>query len=202
MSTTTTPAVTNLAAVIVPVSDQDKMVDFYTEALGLEKRTDVPFGGGVEGRWVEVAPGGAQTPIALCPPGPDNEAGGRETGISLRTADIKATTRPQGPWGGRGRGVSQPRRARSAALLAPRPRGEPADGRRDRGLTTGYDGFSRRSPLPSPAAESASSTSEKARWLATRPFRTWNTHAMGVSVSAPLSRPRTMQPPTTTTRAP
>ena len=62
MSTTTTPAVTNLAAVIVPVSDQDKMVDFYTEALGLEKRTDVPFGGGVEGRWVEVAPGGAQTP--------------------------------------------------------------------------------------------------------------------------------------------
>ena len=56
MSTTTTPAVTNLAAVIVPVSDQDKMVDFYTEALGLEKRTDVPFGGGVEGRWVEVAP--------------------------------------------------------------------------------------------------------------------------------------------------
>lgn len=88
MNTTTTSAVTNLAAVIVPVSDQDKMVDFYTEALGLEKRTDVPFGGGVEGRWVEVAPGGAQTPIALCPPGPDNEAGGRETGISLRTADI------------------------------------------------------------------------------------------------------------------
>lgn len=88
MSTTTTAAVTNLAAVIVPVSDQDKMVDFYTEALGLEKRTDVPFGGGVEGRWVEVAPGGAKTPIALCPPGPDTEAGGRETGISLRTADI------------------------------------------------------------------------------------------------------------------
>jgi catechol 2,3-dioxygenase-like lactoylglutathione lyase family enzyme len=90
MNTATTPAITNLAAVIVPVADQDRMVEFYTEALGLEKRTDVPFGEGVEGRWVEVAPSGAQTPIALCPPGPDNEAGGRETGISLRTADIKA----------------------------------------------------------------------------------------------------------------
>ena len=90
MSTATTPAITNLAAVIVPVADQDRMVEFYTEALGLEKGTDVPFGEGVEGRWVEVAPSGAETPIALCPPGPDNEAGGRETGISLRTADIKA----------------------------------------------------------------------------------------------------------------
>jgi catechol 2,3-dioxygenase-like lactoylglutathione lyase family enzyme len=90
MSTTTTGAVTNLAAVIVPVSDQDRMVEFYTEALGLEKRTDVPFGEGVEGRWVEVAPSGAETPIALCPPGPGDEAGGRETGISLRTVDIKA----------------------------------------------------------------------------------------------------------------
>ena len=90
MSTATVPAITNLAAVIVPVADQDRMVEFYTEALGLEKRADVPFGEDVEGRWVEVAPGGAQTPIALCPPGPGDKAGGRETGISLRTADIKA----------------------------------------------------------------------------------------------------------------
>ena len=44
----------------------------------------------MEGRWVEVAPSGAETPIALCPPGPGNDAGGRETGISLRTSDIDA----------------------------------------------------------------------------------------------------------------
>jgi hypothetical protein len=63
---------------------------FEKGRFGLEKRTDVPFGEGVEGRWVEVVPSGAETPIALCPPGPGNEAGGRETGISLRTGDIKA----------------------------------------------------------------------------------------------------------------
>ena len=91
MSTTTSTAtVTTLAAVIIPVEDQDRLIDFYTETLGLEKRTDVPFGEGVEGRWVEVAPSGAETPIALCPPGPDLEAGGKDTGISLRTDDIDA----------------------------------------------------------------------------------------------------------------
>jgi catechol 2,3-dioxygenase-like lactoylglutathione lyase family enzyme len=90
MSTTTTATVSNLAAVIIPVSDQDRMVEFYTEALGLEKRADVPFGDEVEGRWIEVAPSGAETPIALCPPGPNGETGGRETGISLRTDDIEA----------------------------------------------------------------------------------------------------------------
>jgi catechol 2,3-dioxygenase-like lactoylglutathione lyase family enzyme len=91
MSTTTSTAtVSRLSAVIIPVADQDRMVEFYTQALGLEKRADVPFGDEVEGRWVEVAPSGAETPIALCPPGPDNEAGGKDTGIGLRTDDIEA----------------------------------------------------------------------------------------------------------------
>jgi catechol 2,3-dioxygenase-like lactoylglutathione lyase family enzyme len=81
----TTTAVNRLASVIVPVTDQERMLEFYTEALGLEKRADVPFG---PGRWIEVAPGGAETPIALCPPGPDGAAGGKETGISLETDDV------------------------------------------------------------------------------------------------------------------
>jgi catechol 2,3-dioxygenase-like lactoylglutathione lyase family enzyme len=87
-STATGARISQVANVIIPVSDQDRMVEFYTETLGLEKRADVPFGEGVEGRWVEVAPSGTQTPIALCPPGPDNEAGSRDTGIGLRTDDI------------------------------------------------------------------------------------------------------------------
>jgi len=89
MSTTTSTAtVTNVAAVIIPVADQDRMIEFYTETLGLEKRADVPFGDEAEGRWVEVAPCGTETPIALCPPGPDGQAGERDTGISLRTEGI------------------------------------------------------------------------------------------------------------------
>jgi len=91
MSTTASTAeITQVANVIIPVADQDRMVDFYTETLGLEKRADIPFGEGVEGRWVEVAPCETQTPIALCPPGPDNVAGGRDTGIGLQTRDIDA----------------------------------------------------------------------------------------------------------------
>jgi catechol 2,3-dioxygenase-like lactoylglutathione lyase family enzyme len=91
MSTTTsTASITQVANVIIPVADQDRMVDFYTETLGLEKRADVPFGEGVEGRWVEVAPCETQTPIALCPPGPTGESGGKDTGITLQTDDIDA----------------------------------------------------------------------------------------------------------------
>jgi predicted enzyme related to lactoylglutathione lyase len=80
--------VSKLANVIVPVANQDRALQFYTEALGLEKRVDVPFGDG--NRWIEVAPPGAETPIAICPPGPDVTTGGKETGITLQTDDIDA----------------------------------------------------------------------------------------------------------------
>ena len=80
--------VSKLANVIIPVADQDRALKFYTEALSLEKRADVPFGDG--NRWIEVAPSGADTPIAICPPGPNVTTGGKDTGISLQTDDIDA----------------------------------------------------------------------------------------------------------------
>ncbi len=86
---TSSPAsISKVANVVIPVADVDRAIDFYTGPLGLEKRTDVPFGG--QYRWVEVAPAGADTVIAIAPPGPGGETGGRETGISLQTADIEA----------------------------------------------------------------------------------------------------------------
>jgi catechol 2,3-dioxygenase-like lactoylglutathione lyase family enzyme len=90
MSTTdtNTTTISKVANVIIPVGDQDRMLDFYTETLGLEKRADVPFGDG--NRWIEVAPSGAETPIALAPPGPSGNAGGKDTGITLQTDDIAA----------------------------------------------------------------------------------------------------------------
>jgi predicted enzyme related to lactoylglutathione lyase len=89
MTDTTTATVSKLASVIIPVADQDRQLAFYTEVLGLEKRSDVPFTPD-GGRWIEVAPQGAETPIALCPPGPDGKKGGKETGISLEIDDIDA----------------------------------------------------------------------------------------------------------------
>ncbi len=80
--------VNKVANVIIPVDDQDRALRFYTEVLGLDKRADVPFGDG--NRWIEVAPPGAETPIAICPPGPNGTAGGKDTGITLQTDDIDA----------------------------------------------------------------------------------------------------------------
>jgi predicted enzyme related to lactoylglutathione lyase len=80
--------VSKLANVIIPVADQDRELQFYTEVLGMQKRVDVPMGPGA--RWIEVAPIGAETPIAICPPGPNVTAGGKDTGITLQTNDIDA----------------------------------------------------------------------------------------------------------------
>ncbi|HET6548138.1 MAG TPA: VOC family protein [Solirubrobacter sp.] len=80
--------ISQVANVVVPVSDQERAIAFYTDTLGLEKRADAPFGGGY--RWVEVAPPGAATTIAIVPPPEGRQAGGKETGITLQTADIDA----------------------------------------------------------------------------------------------------------------
>jgi catechol 2,3-dioxygenase-like lactoylglutathione lyase family enzyme len=85
--TTTRTHVTQLGTVIVPVSDQDRAIEFYTDKLGFEKRADIPFGGGE--RWVEVAPPGAATTIALVPPR-EGRPTGVETGLALTTMDIDA----------------------------------------------------------------------------------------------------------------
>jgi predicted enzyme related to lactoylglutathione lyase len=87
MSTTKTQ-VNKVNTVVVPVSDQDRVVPFYVEKLGLEKRTDIAFGNGY--RWIEVAPQGAETTIALAPPPEGKPTGNRETGIGLHTDDIDA----------------------------------------------------------------------------------------------------------------
>jgi catechol 2,3-dioxygenase-like lactoylglutathione lyase family enzyme len=52
--------------VYLSVSDQDRALTFYRDVLGFEVRADTKFGEGF--RWVEVAPAGAYTVIALVPP--------------------------------------------------------------------------------------------------------------------------------------
>jgi catechol 2,3-dioxygenase-like lactoylglutathione lyase family enzyme len=79
--------VTEIALVVVPVSDQERALSFYTERLGFEKRTDLPFG--ESDRWLEVAPPGSHTTLAIVPPRPGDPAG-TASGISLVTTDIDA----------------------------------------------------------------------------------------------------------------
>lgn len=77
-----------VGVVVVPVSDQDRAIEFYVDTLGFEKRADVPFGNGY--RWIEVAPADADTTIAIVPPPEGRPAGNAETGIGLHTNDIDA----------------------------------------------------------------------------------------------------------------
>jgi catechol 2,3-dioxygenase-like lactoylglutathione lyase family enzyme len=84
--TSTTKLIDKISTVVIPVADQDQMIQFYTEKLGFEKRVDIPFGG--QYRWVEVGPSDVETTIALAPPPPGGSSGNRETGIGLHATDI------------------------------------------------------------------------------------------------------------------
>jgi lactoylglutathione lyase len=88
MSTETKARITDVRTVGVPVTDQDQAIAFYVEKLGFEKRLDLAveqFGG----RWIEVAPPGAELTIALVP-AHEGVPAGVETGIRLTTGDAAA----------------------------------------------------------------------------------------------------------------
>lgn len=89
MNQSTTAGITGVTTVAVPVADQDRALDFYTGQLGFEVRRDASFGPG--NRWVEVAPPGSATTIAIPPLG--DVMPGVDTGIRLTTADAEATHR-------------------------------------------------------------------------------------------------------------
>jgi lactoylglutathione lyase len=78
-------AITGVRTIGVPVTDQDRAVEFYVGTLGLDKRLDVPAGQ-LGGRWIEVAPPGSTTTIALVT-ARQGATTGVETGIRLTTAD-------------------------------------------------------------------------------------------------------------------
>jgi catechol 2,3-dioxygenase-like lactoylglutathione lyase family enzyme len=85
----TRTGIQGISTVAVPVADPERALGFYAGTLGFEKRRDLPFGQG--SRWIEVAPPGAATTIALAPPG--TIATGVDTGIRLATSDCEADHR-------------------------------------------------------------------------------------------------------------
>jgi catechol 2,3-dioxygenase-like lactoylglutathione lyase family enzyme len=83
MTSTGTTRISEVRTVAVPVTDQDRALAFYTGPLGFGVRLDGAFGGR---RWLEVAPEGATTSLALVPPG-ERATTGVDTGIRLTTGD-------------------------------------------------------------------------------------------------------------------
>jgi lactoylglutathione lyase len=93
-----------IGGIVVIVSDQHKAVEFYTQKLGFELKTDMFFGSSSSSgiRWVEVAPKASQSTISLMVANAQlmsNEGEieaakkgiGTETGIWFYSDDITST---------------------------------------------------------------------------------------------------------------
>ena len=81
--------ISQVATVFVPVTDQDRALEFYVGTLGFEKRVDFVYGG--RHRWVEVAPPGSVFALALVAPGEGRLPGGDATRCALVADDAEAT---------------------------------------------------------------------------------------------------------------
>ncbi|MGW5094079.1 VOC family protein [Streptomyces nodosus] len=79
--------ITHASFVTLPVIDQDRALRFYTELLGFQVAADLDL---PQGRWLQVAPEGAQTVFTLSGPGTGDFEPGSTRGIMLLTTDVDA----------------------------------------------------------------------------------------------------------------
>jgi lactoylglutathione lyase len=83
--------ITGVKNVSVYVTDVDRAIGFYVDALGFEKRSDARMG---PIRWVELAPAGGDTVVALASEGFPiwtREKVGGFSGMTLAAADADET---------------------------------------------------------------------------------------------------------------
>ena len=73
--------------VSIPVRDQNRALDFYTEKLGFTIITDKPFDG--KQRWIELRIPKAQTRIVLFTPEGDEKRIGSFMNLSFATDDVE-----------------------------------------------------------------------------------------------------------------
>lgn len=86
---TSSQHIPGVGTVYLPVGDLDRALAFYRDVLGFEVRSDTEFDEGF--RWVEVAPAGAYTVIALVPPTrPEDPQPGGQAPFGFDTPDLEA----------------------------------------------------------------------------------------------------------------
>ena len=78
--------ITDIRTIGIDVSDQDDALTFYVDTLGFEKRLDAPISRTM--RWIEVAPPGATTSIALN--ASEGAVDAADTGIRFTVPDAEA----------------------------------------------------------------------------------------------------------------
>ena len=79
--------ITDVRTIGINVTNQDEALAFYVETLGFEKRLDAPISPTM--RWLEVAPPGANTSIALNA-AEDTADVGTDTGVRFTVPDAAA----------------------------------------------------------------------------------------------------------------
>jgi lactoylglutathione lyase len=82
----TTTSITDVRTIGVNVINQDEAIAFYIDKLGFEKRLDAPISPTM--RWIEVAPPGANTSLALTAEDASHEA--TDTGVRFSVPDAAA----------------------------------------------------------------------------------------------------------------
>lgn len=75
--------------VSIPVKDQNRALDFYTEKLGFTIITDQPFDG--KQRWIELRIPKAETHVVLFTPEGQEDRAGTFSGLSYATDDVERT---------------------------------------------------------------------------------------------------------------
>ncbi len=81
--------ITEVRTIGVPVTDQDRALEFYIGTLGLATRIDVALGADM--RWIEVAPRGSTGASIALIRATEEVPAGVETGIRLTTEDANAS---------------------------------------------------------------------------------------------------------------
>jgi lactoylglutathione lyase len=83
-----TTRITDIRTVAVNVSNQDDAIAFYVNTLGFEKQLDAQISPTM--RWIEVAPPGASTSIALTATEEATTDNATDTGVRFTVPDAAA----------------------------------------------------------------------------------------------------------------
>lgn len=79
--------ISGVATIVVPVSDQDQALAFYTRVLGMTKVNDFTYATGE--RWLEVSTASESVNLCLVLARPERPVG-VETGVVLMSTDVHA----------------------------------------------------------------------------------------------------------------
>jgi catechol 2,3-dioxygenase-like lactoylglutathione lyase family enzyme len=89
MTTADGAGITGISTIGIPVTDQDRALEFYRDLLGFEVRVDAPLPQ-LGARWIMLAVPGSPVTISLVAAREGTQVG-VETGIRFETPDAAAT---------------------------------------------------------------------------------------------------------------